>query len=1041
MSDRLEGQKKPDSESQESRRPLGFTEWERLEEIGDLHFHASAFSSALDYYQRLLDLGELPELAPPRTLEILRKSADAALNIGRLDLAGSLLDQAAEVLKKTTELTENEKNLLLAPLLGRRASLYLQLSKYEEGLHAAKHAFAILAVTDQHREVANLQVTMGICHQRLGRQDKTEEFLNDALATFRRMDDELGTAALYNNLALFHKNACRWQRSLDFMEKAISLANNHGATHMLSRLFLNQGIILTKIGRLGEARTVLEKSLRLARSLGDRSRQAKACLAFGKLEMQTGRLAKAEELVLEGKILAEQEQFLREGTIADEYLGDILLARGEGEKALFNFRLGLEKSRTVSKVNDLEGELLRRSAEALRQLGQLDEAIETGKAAIAVCEKCGEVYELGFCHLTLGHAFAGRGDGRRSDIHFRHATSLFRKQNLAREWNQAILAFLGARLETAGQAELLLLRRYLLSAQEESAPAVSDRMLCRILEGLAEVQMRLGQHDDALLTVYELERNASGLEDADLDQRVVQLRGRIESGLLGGLAQAETQLQAISGIPGLLSRRDQSIPRNLSSVLQAGMERVAADCGFIAMTARGGPDGSSFRIVARDGLTENLGEQLTRWYVQERGSDDRGSPCLFSRLAAGDPLLSAVPALEGQAQSCIFMPISLHGFQFGLLFLGKAGKNEVREGFDRPSLDFLATYMGFLALFLYEKGRGGPLGEAEHIPTPLEGVASFENIITQNEKMLDVLGLIQKVAPSNLTVLLNGETGTGKGLLAYAIHALSRRQDRKFLSINCAAIPETLLESELFGHMKGSFTGAHCDKRGLLAEAEKGTVFLDEIGKMPLSMQGKLLHFLDTKVVRPVGSNREQRVDVRIVCASKTDLQELAKKGLFLEDLYFRLLDFPLVVPPLRERRDDIPLLVHHFVERFAQEMDVDPPACGCGSPFLEALVQQDWPGNIRELEKAVKRAIVLAQGEQVLRLEHLPPEYVSLDSRRPVEGKVPPLKETLAAVECREITNTLKQTKGNKSQAARLLRISYPNLLKKIRLYGIKID
>jgi transcriptional regulator with PAS, ATPase and Fis domain len=362
-----------------------------------------------------------------------------------------------------------------------------------------------------------------------------------------------------------------------------------------------------------------------------------------------------------------------------------------------------------------------------------------------------------------------------------------------------------------------------------------------------------------------------------------------------------------------------------------------------------------------------------------------------------------------------------------------------QEGFGRPALDFLATYMGFLALFLYEKGRANPAGQSEHIPTPIEGVESFENIITQNEAMLEVLALIRKVAPSDLTTLLIGETGTGKGLLAYAIHALSRRQERKFLAINCAAIPETLLESELFGHKKGSFTGAHQDKPGLLVEAEGGTVFLDEIGKMPLSMQGKLLHFLDTKVVRPVGGLKEHRVDVRIVCASKTDLKKLAKQGLFLEDLYYRLLDFPLEIPPLRERRDDIQLLVQHFCERFAQELGIEVPSCG--NPFQDALIQHDWPGNVRELEKCLKRAIVLAQGERVLRPEHLPDTIRGYNLTHDTPNQIPPLRETLAAVECREIAKTLKATRGNKAKAARLLSMSYPSLLKKIRFYGLGTD
>ncbi len=1037
MSDQVEGPSRPDADLPDRGRALGALDCSRLEEIGDLHAQASAFSSALEYYGRLLDESTLRRQPPGRSLQILRKCADAALNIGDLGLVESLLSRAGGFLDAEIDLATDERSRLLAPLMARRASLLVQRGAHVEALQLAKHAFAILAVTDEHREVANLQVTMGICHQRLGRLDKAEEFYGDALASYRRVGDELGCAALYNNLSLLHKNACRWNRSLDLLAKAVAIAKRHGATHLLSRLHLNQGIILCKTGRLTEARVEFEKSLRLSRSLGDRNRQAKACLAFGLLEIQSGRLSRAEELVQEGRLLADREGFQREATIADEYLGDILVARGDLVQALYSYSLGLERSRGVGRVSDLEGELLRRIAEAQRLQGDLDQALESGLAAVAVCEKCGEQYELGFCQRTLGQAHAALGNLEQADAHFRRSIALFKQQNLSHHWVESILAFVDARLGSAAQAELLLLKRFLSEAQESSLAVATDRLLARIQQALAEVQLRLGQFDDALLTIYELERNASGFGDASLNLTVADLRGRVERGLLGELENTENHLHAISGIPGIFSWSDNSVPRNLASVLKAGMERVRADHGFIALEYAGAVD-SPLRIVAREGLTENLAGQLARWYRGQLSQGDPLSPCLFSRLSESDDLMTAIPAVKGMTRSCVFMPIALAGRRFGLLFLGKAQLRGGEGGFGRPALDFLATYMGFLALFLFEKGRGRLPGEVSHLPSPIEGAASFENIITEHEAMLEVLGLIRKVAPSDLTVLLSGETGTGKGLLAYAIHALSRRSDRRFLSINCAAIPESLLESELFGHVKGSFTGAISDKRGLLAEAEGGTVFLDEIGKMALSMQGKLLHFLDTKVIRPVGSNQDRRVDVRIVCASKHDLHDLAKQGLFLEDLYYRLLDFPIAVPPLRERRDDIQLLTHHFIERFAQESGLAIP--GFTSGFMDALLRHDWPGNIRELEKCIKRAIVLAQGERVLKPEHLPSHIGSgaTGSTAPAAG---PLRETLAGVECREIARVLRLTRGNKSEASRVLGISYPNLLKKIRFYGIRED
>jgi len=1008
----------------------------RLEEIGDLHSHASAHSSALDYYSQITDESVLPLMPTQQAVRVLRKATDAMILLGNFYGAETHLDRALDLLADDAD-TADEMELVAqrAAFHGRRATILRERGQLQEALDLSKRAFSVLALTDEHADVARLQVGMGICHMRMGRTEKAEEFYNDALSTFRRIGNELGVANMLNNLALLAKNRCQWDRALSHMEKAVELARKLGASHLFPMLYLNHGIILQKIDRLGEARAVLTKGLKAARSLGERSMSVRLYLAMGRLETFAGRLAKAEELILEGKARAERDRFLRESVIADEYLGDILLARGEVDKARFNYKLGLEKCRTIATGNDLEGELLRRMGEAHLAAGQLDEAISVSQAAISICESCDELYEIGFCHRTLAKAYLGQQDLQQADHHFRQAIATFNSQHLGHLWCASILEYTDHRLATAAEPELLLLRRYLMDAQENGASAVSDKVLCQILEHLARVQIRLQQHDDALLTVFELERHAAGFEDQELSRSVVQLRDRIEAGLLGGADNAESHLKAISGLPGLFSRADSSIPRNLESVLSAGMERVRADSGFIAMVDATA-DSGGLRIAARAGLTENLGQQLTQWFDSELASGRRSGTSFFSRLDELDDLVRGVPAVSSIATSCVFMPISLRDEQFGLLFLGKSGSGETGAGFDRASLDFLATYMGFLALFIHEKGRHSADGV---MATPIERIESFENIITQNEKMLDVLGLARKVAPSDLTVLLNGETGTGKGLLAYSIHALSRRTDKSFLSINCAAIPETLLESELFGHKRGSFTGAHSDKKGLLAEAEGGTVFLDEVGKMPFSMQGKLLHFLDTKVVRPVGSNTEFEVDVRIVCASKSDLHQMAMAGRFLEDLYYRLLDFPLVIPPLRERTDDIELLTRHFVQRFAGEMGSELPILD--SVFQDLLVAHAWPGNVRELEKALKRAIVLAQGEGVLRQEHLPREIAGAVLPVRADQSIPPLKETLAQIECREITRALNVAQGNKSQAARLLKISYPTLLKKIRHFGIVPD
>ena len=998
-------------------------EVERLEAVGDLHFDSAAYTTSLDYYGRIIDADVLDQLPVDHALQVLRKALTATLHLGWSDRADTLLADAHRRIDAADPDTMS-REIQRAMFLVRSAALLMLRGEYQSALRDAKRAFTVLALTDQHREVANIQLTMGACYQRLGRLDKAEELYLDSLSTYRRVGDESGVATLHNALALLHKAGCRWQQSLDLLDKAIDLAGRHGSPQLLTWFHLNQGIVLAKVGRRGEARAALDRSLRLSRSLGDRIREMKVLLALGRLDVLDGRLALAEENILSAQHLTGELRMQREATIADEYLGDVMLARGDRDAAVRNYDLGLEKTKAIGRASDLEGELLRRRAEAHRLAGDHAAAVADAHAAVAVCEECGEEYELGFCHLTLGRVYAAEQDWPQADAHFRRAVELFQTQQLLREWCEATCAFLEARLATADKPMLLLLRRLLADVQEQAAASVGDDVLAACLSGLARVQLRLGLCDDALLTVFELERVARGLEDAARQEEVVRLRRLVEAGLVGNLDHAKAPVRTLSGIPGLFRAGDSSFTQHLGSVVAAACERSGAVSGFLAL---GDPQAGNIpTVAARHDMGANLADQLVRWYAG-RGSQ-KAEPVLQSRLTSESPLLAAVPALAGQADGCLFLPIRIHGQQLGLLFLGFAEPAAGGAVIDQASLDFLVNYLGFLGLFLAEKSR--PAVAAAEAPT--EG---FGNIITCDQGMLDVLALVQKVAGSDLTVLLRGETGTGKGMIAWALHRLSPRAGKRFQSINCAAIPETLLESELFGHVRGAFTGADSDKKGLLLDAEGGTVFLDEIGKMSLAMQGKLLHFLDTRVVRPVGSSEERQVDVRIVCASKSDLHALVQGDSFLEDLYFRLLDFPLVVPPLRERPGDIPLLTRHFVQKYGLELGGSVPEVG--NDVLDALAQYDWPGNIRELEKCLKRALVLAQGEPRLRAEHLPREltpYLAAAGR----GGLVPLRETLAAVESREIAQALKACDGNKAAAARSLQISYPNLLKKIKLYGL---
>ncbi|MGZ5959153.1 MAG: sigma-54 dependent transcriptional regulator, partial [Myxococcaceae bacterium] len=327
--------------------------------------------------------------------------------------------------------------------------------------------------------------------------------------------------------------------------------------------------------------------------------------------------------------------------------------------------------------------------------------------------------------------------------------------------------------------------------------------------------------------------------------------------------------------------------------------------------------------------------------------------------------------------------------------------------------------------------------ENRRLRTELAGEYAAGNIVGASEAVQDLMRQVRKVAPVKTTVLLHGESGTGKELVARAIHELSPRASLPFVAVNCGAIPGELMESELFGHVKGAFTDASRNKKGLFAEADGGTLFLDEVGEMPLALQVKLLRVLQDEEIRRVGDTRSDKVDVRVVAASARDLSRAVKEGLFREDLYYRLNVVGIRLPPLRDRPDDIPLLARHFLARGAR-LRPDAPVTGFSPEALEAMKAYRWPGNVRELEHAVERALVLCDGPEV-REEDLPDELRAprAPAAAPPDGTFS-IKRAIRAVEEQLIRQALERTGGNRTRAAELLELSYRALLYKIKEYGI---
>jgi transcriptional regulator with GAF, ATPase, and Fis domain len=400
-------------------------------------------------------------------------------------------------------------------------------------------------------------------------------------------------------------------------------------------------------------------------------------------------------------------------------------------------------------------------------------------------------------------------------------------------------------------------------------------------------------------------------------------------------------------------------------------------------------------------------------------------------IAASDALRDVESLAASEVRSLLCVPLSVFDRTIGCIYLDST--TSVNR-FQEDHLQLMAAIAGISAVAL-DNARRSQWLEQENQRLSLE-IRQEQNLVGESARVKDIFQFLARVGPTDSTVLIEGESGTGKELAARALHRNSHRSQKPFVAINCAAIPETLLESELFGHERGAFTGAASQKKGKLEVAEGGVVFLDEIGELAPALQVKLLRVLQEREFERVGGTHPIKIDVRVIAATNRDLDDAVRKKEFRQDLYYRLAVVKLTMPPLREHREDIPMLTRHFIQKNAKRCKVKPKPVS--REAMAALVSYDWPGNVRELENAIERALVMGFSDAIL-LEDLPESLVEQQPPTGMQegryhGSVKELKKQL-------IMNAVEQTRGNYIEAASILGV-HPNYLHRlIRNLGLKDD
>lgn len=498
------------------------------------------------------------------------------------------------------------------------------------------------------------------------------------------------------------------------------------------------------------------------------------------------------------------------------------------------------------------------------------------------------------------------------------------------------------------------------------------------------------------------------------------------------------ELTAIYEISKLLGS-SLNLKTNLRGVMRVLSEYLNMKRGTVALR-----NASEVSIVAAHGLTE---EEIKRGkYRLGEGIIGRvaklGSPIVIPDIGEEPLFLNKTGArkmIRRDNVSFLCVPIKFKSEVLGVLSVDRLFETKgVSFEEDLRLLKIIASLMA-QSVKLHnelERERVAFLEEKENLTRQLKGRYRVENIIGHSDSMQEVFEAIHKVAPSSANVLLRGESGTGKELVAKAIHFMSSRTKDPFIKFNCASIPEGLLESELFGHEKGAFTGAMTMRKGRFELADRGTIFLDEIGDLPITLQPKILRVLQEKEFERVGGEKTINVNVRLIAATSRNLEELLAEGKFREDLYYRLNVVPIYLPPLRERQVDVPVLVEYFLKKYNEEnsksVRIDPGA-------LAALVSFGWPGNVRELENTIERLVVMSAGE-VIGLSELP---LAIRDRSLKEPQIVPPKDALpdavADVEKARIIDALKKTAWVQAKAARLLGITPRQIGYKIKRYGIE--
>ncbi len=905
-------------------------------------------------------------------------------------------------------------------------------SSLEYGLKSA----GILADFPLNKSFGRVQLILSRSYAAIGELKNAEIRARDALAAFRRGADEVGQVDSLNELARIAYIRCDYRASVEFLQDAINTLSDN--PRKVAQLTGNLGTLKVHTGQWAEAEQDLKAALKFNSKSHFETARAVNLLSLGFLNLRLRRFNESRRQLESALEITERLDLKREKVIALKYLGELAHERGDGFRAKALLTNAYQSGLLLAPGSALVSQAARRLAEAELSLDNFDDAMKYGQKALELSLALGEQTEVGLARRVIARVFAARSEWVDALENIQQATEILKKVGDPYELGRTLVVASEIFIK-ADQND----RRTIRSMYDEAHRLFRK---LRLDYWIAEADFKTGvfacQQGELSVGFKKLSRAERQFASLDENVRVRAVNKFLQSLSEQAVALSVSQENEFKIFGNLIS------PDELSELKSSQIEEILSILVKKTNAARALmylPENKSDTVIASMPLSKHQSKKFADKFEGLLGEEISKVKPTLNLDCRRDPfindLLSDIPDVVA---SIIVVPFKMTDGTMSFLYLDRLTSDNTLNPFGQNDLNFAVGFSDLIAFKWAEIQKNKLLEDNRRLRDQLREQTSFPNIITQNHAMLEVLSQVRQVVDSSISISIVGETGSGKDLLAQAIHYNSNRRDKRFVSVNCAALPESLLESELFGHRRGAFTGADRDKPGLFEEADGGTFFLDEIADMPLSIQAKILRVLEVKEIIRLGETQPRKVDVRIISATNKDLKQQMDARLFRQDLYYRLSALSFRLPPLRERKEDIPLLMGHFLEGSGKQLSAE---------VMQMFIAYDWPGNIRELENEIKKTVLLAGDQELVTAQVISPRLrgsVSEEPQSPIPdmsaktdiefSETYSLYDYLAGHERRFIIRALRDKRGVKKHAAALLNIPESTLRLKIKQYNIDV-